>query len=207
MYAETLLDIAMIHSDSLIEQARKGDNRAIGKLVNLWYKRIYNFCLRYLGDHDYAMDAAQNTFIAMNGSVSRLSAVQSFKPWLYRIALNQCHDHLRKKKRNLIVSYRSTDDEEEYSPMENVRDTQRDPHEKLHLADLNEILEYSLGELSDEQREVIIMKEYEGLKFREIAEALHVSENTVKSRLYYALNHMRKSLKERSISKEILYYE
>ena len=62
MYAETMLDIAMNHSDSLINQAKNGDNRAKNKLVNLWYKRIYNFAYKYFSDHDEAMDVTQKTF-------------------------------------------------------------------------------------------------------------------------------------------------
>ena len=62
-------------------------------------------------------------------------------------------------------------------------------------------------ELSEEQREVVIMKEYEGLKFREIAEALHISENTVKSRMYYGLEALKRILERKNINKETIGYE
>jgi RNA polymerase sigma-70 factor (ECF subfamily) len=64
-----------------------------------------------------------------------------------------------------------------------------------------------LKELSEEQREVVIMKEYEGLKFREIAEVLNISENTVKSRMYYALDGLKKILDKNNITKETIGYE
>lgn len=207
MYAGTLLDIAMIHSDSLIESARKGDERAISKLVSLWHKRIYNFCYKYFGDHDMAMDVAQTTFISMYRSIGSLKEVNRFKPWLYRIATNCCHDQDRKNKREMTVSYRSGDEEESNKGLENIKDEAIDPHQKLHLSELNEIVMESLNYLSPDQKEVLIMKEYEGLKFREIAETLGVSENTVKSRLYYALSHMKKILKKNRINKETAYYE
>ncbi|MDH5380669.1 MAG: RNA polymerase sigma factor, partial [Cyclobacteriaceae bacterium] len=95
MYSGTLLDIAMAHSESLIENARKGNERAISKLVGLWYKRIYNFCFKYFGDHDLAMESTQKTFISMYKSISGLQEIEKFTPWLYRIARNHCHDEER----------------------------------------------------------------------------------------------------------------
>lgn len=70
--------------------------------------------------------------------------------------------------------------------------------------ELAELMQQCLKELSDEQREVIIMKEYEGLKFREIAEVLNISENTAKSRLYYGLHSLKKILEKRNITSELL---
>lgn len=63
MYAGTLLDIAMTHADNIIVSARSGDQHACGKLVKLWYKRIYNFSFKYLGDHNLAAEVTQKTFI------------------------------------------------------------------------------------------------------------------------------------------------
>jgi RNA polymerase sigma-70 factor (ECF subfamily) len=68
-------------------------------------------------------------------------------------------------------------------------------------------LQQALGELNVEQREVVIMKEYEGLKFREIAEVLNISENTVKSRMYYGLDGLRKILDRKNINKDTIGYE
>jgi RNA polymerase sigma-70 factor (ECF subfamily) len=68
-------------------------------------------------------------------------------------------------------------------------------------------LQQALFELSDEQREVVIMKEYEGLKFREIAEVLNISENTVKSRMYYGLDGLKKILERKNITKDTIGYE
>jgi RNA polymerase sigma-70 factor (ECF subfamily) len=72
---------------------------------------------------------------------------------------------------------------------------------------LSDILQKALLELSEEQREVVIMKEYEGLKFREIAEILNISENTVKSRMYYGLDGLKKILEKKNINKNTIGYE
>jgi RNA polymerase sigma factor (sigma-70 family) len=81
------------------------------------------------------------------------------------------------------------------------------PERQFRQAELSDLLQQCMMELSDEQREVVIMKEYEGLKFREIAEALQISENTVKSRMYYGLDGLKKILERKNITKETIGYE
>ena len=81
------------------------------------------------------------------------------------------------------------------------------PERQLRHSELSDMLQKCLMELSVEQREVVIMKEYEGLKFREIAEALNISENTVKSRMYYGLDGLKKILERKNITKETVGYE
>jgi DNA-directed RNA polymerase specialized sigma24 family protein len=71
--AETLLDIAMMHSDTLITRARQGDQNAQGKLVQLWYKRIYNYAYKFFLDHDLAMEVSQKTFISVCKKLHGLS--------------------------------------------------------------------------------------------------------------------------------------
>ena len=98
--------------------------------------------------------------------------------------------------------------EAEESPQwESSRQRQDDPEKALQHLELSDILQEALMELSEDQREVVIMKEYEGLKFREIADALNISENTVKSRMYYGLDGLKKILERKKINKETLGYE
>ncbi|HAC25246.1 MAG TPA: RNA polymerase subunit sigma, partial [Cytophagales bacterium] len=81
------------------------------------------------------------------------------------------------------------------------------PEHQLRQAELSDLLQQCLLELSEEQRTVVIMKEYEGFKFREIAEALNISENTAKSRLYYGLDGLKKILEQKNLTKESFGYE
>jgi RNA polymerase sigma-70 factor, ECF subfamily len=193
MVNETLLDIAMSHADRLILQAQSGNDEAFNKLVSLWYKRIYNYAFKYAGSHDMAMDIVQNTFISVHNKIAQLREVKSFKPWLYRIAINCGHEELRKQQRISGVSLNSAVNEDERS-FEIEDDVRYQPDAKLQRQELADLIMASLQTLSEEQRLVVIMKEYEGLKFREIAEALDISENTAKSRLYYGLKHLRSKL-------------
>lgn len=207
--AETLLDIAMMHSDALVSRAREGDKNAQGKLVQLWYKRIYNFSYKFFFDHDMAMEVSQKTFISMHKNMEGLQEVTRFRSWLYTIAVNYCREELRKKKTRRSVSLhdlRPGEGEESYR-WEASSSRSENPEKQLRQSELSDLLQQCLMDLSDEQREVVIMKEYEGLKFREIAEALQISENTVKSRMYYGLDGLKKILESKNITKETIGYE
>lgn len=205
MYAGTLLEIAMIHSDSVIEKAQKGDEHAVNKLVGLWYKRIYNYCKKYFNDHDLAQEVTQKTFIAMYRNINSLRDPEKFKAWIYRIAANNCHQEERMKKSQQTVSMNNGTGETE-SLSNRVTDGSN-PYKKMQMTEMNDILLLAVNSIPPEQRQVLIMKEFEGLKFREIAEILEISENTAKSRLYYGLSSLKKELKERNINKNTVYYE
>lgn len=209
MHAETLLDIAMMHSDALIQRAKQGDQNAQGKLVQLWYKRIYNFAFKFFLDHDLAMEVSQKTFISMCRNLSGLQDIARFKSWLYKIAVNYCREEARKMKGSKSLSFNSVwNNEAEDSPRwESSAQRHDNPERQLQQLELSDILQQALTELSEEQREVVIMKEYEGLKFREIAEVLNISENTVKSRMYYGLDGLRKILGKKNINKDTIGYE
>lgn len=205
----TLPDIAMMHSDTLVARAREGDKNAQGKLVQMWYKRIYNFGYKFFFDHDLAMEVAQKTFISMHRNIDALQETTRFKSWLYTIAVNYCREELRKRKATRSVSLhdlRPGESEESYR-WEASSSRRENPEKQLRHSELSDLLQQCLMELSDEQREVVIMKEYEGLKFREIAETLNISENTVKSRMYYGLDGLKKILESKNITKETIGYE
>lgn len=209
MHAETLLDIAMMHSDSLIIKAKQGDQNAQGKLVQLWYKRIYNYGYKFFLDHDMAMEISQKTFISMCRNLAGLQDCARFKSWLYKIAVNYCREEARKSKNSRSFSFEKVwnNDLEDSPRWESTSQRHENPERQLQQKELSDILQEALRELNEDQREVVIMKEYEGLKFREIAEVLNISENTVKSRMYYGLETLRKILEKRNINKDTVSYE
>jgi RNA polymerase sigma factor (sigma-70 family) len=195
-----------MHSDTLIVQARDGDSNAQGKLVQLWYKRIYNFAYKFFFDHDLAMEAAQKTFISMHRNIGNLQDPNRFKSWLYTVAMNCCREETRRKKSARAFSLEQVA-EGEGSPWEQTRSRNENPEQQLRHIELADLLQGCLMELNADQREVVIMKEYEGLKFREIAEVLGISENTVKSRMYYGLEGLKKILEKKNLTKETIGYE
>jgi RNA polymerase sigma factor (sigma-70 family) len=203
--AETLPTSAMMQTDALVVQAREGDRHAQGRLMQLWYKRIYNFGYKFFFDHDLAMEVAQKTFISMHRNLPHLNDAGRFKSWLYTIAVNNCREELRKRQSRRTVSFA------EGSGSATLRmeapHRHENPEHHLRQVELSDLLQQCLLELSEEQRTVVIMKEYEGFKFREIAEALNISENTAKSRLYYGLDGLKKILEQKNITKDSFGYE
>lgn len=176
--------------EALVLQATAGDMRAFDQLADNWKARIYNFALRYLGDHDEAMEASQQTFIKAWQGMDSLKEGAQFRAWLYVIAGNTCRDFLRKTSRTRTTSLSDTAGHAHFAADRGATH----PGERLARQDLQRILKQALAQLPEEQRVVLILKEYEGLKFTEIAQVLQEPESTVKSRLYYALKTMRKLL-------------
>jgi RNA polymerase sigma factor (sigma-70 family) len=156
-----------------------------------------------------AMEVTQKTFISMCRNLAGLQDVARFKSWLYKIAVNYCREEARRKKGSRSLSFDVVwNREAEDSPRwESSGQRYHNPESQYHQHELSDILQEALLQLNDEQREVVIMKEYEGLKFREIAEVLNISENTVKSRMYYGLDGLRKILEKKNLNKDTLGYE
>ncbi len=199
----------MPQTNFLVKAAQNGDVIALNQLVKQWQKRIYNFTLKYFGDHDLAMDVTQKTFISMSKNLSSLKDEGSFKPWIYRIASNYCHEEVRRQNRKWVLPFMKVQEKDDKEDITNsFSNTKTDDPEKAYgNQELKIVLKKALATLPEEQRMVVIMKEYEGLKIREIADAMSISENTVKSRLYYALGSLKRLLDQWNITKETVHYE
>jgi RNA polymerase sigma-70 factor (ECF subfamily) len=196
--------------NNLVKEAQGGSNDAIGQLVQLWYPRIYNYAYKYFSDSDMAAEATQNTFIAMHKHIGSLKECAKLKSWLYTIISNQCRQESRNRKKTRWLSFDTILPKKENSESpawEISKPAYLNPESSFLQSELKASIKKCLQQLSVEQREVLLMKEYEGLKFREIAEILKVSENTVKSRLYYAFTHMRKLLEQENITQKNIRYE
>lgn len=183
--------------NTLITQAQAGNRRALNQLFGQWYPRVYQVGFRYFNDEDLAAEVSQQTFVAVQKSLTQLRDAEAFKGWLYRTAINCCHTLARKRTRRQTSLDQLKTERNHSSPLT--------PYQEMHRQEKSQIVLAALQLIPAEQREVILMKEYEGLKFREIAEILELSENTVKSRLYYGLKAMRKLLEDRKLHKDLLY--
>ena len=193
----------------LVDKAAQGDEQAFTRLVQAWYKRIFNFNYKYFFDHDLAMEVTQKTFISVHKNIGKLKNKGSFSGWLYAIAVNYCREEDRRSNKKWVIPFRSMNKKEagvESFDIQNYRENAYDPETCLQKEELSTILLKALAQIPAEQKVVLIMKEYEGLKFREIADSLQISENTAKSRLYYGLKGLRKILDHWKINKEEIYY-
>lgn len=181
----------------LAESLQEGNERAFHLLLQRWNDPIFNFCLRLTGDADDAADCTQKTFIKVYQKIGSLKNTRVFSAWMYRIALNQCRDELKRKERFRLFRFNPVSQQPEHSDeISDPIDTDMDnnPEHSLQRSQLRLMIESALNRIPSEQREIVVMKEFQQLTFPEIAEILRLPENTVKSRLYYGLRALHKLL-------------
>lgn len=192
----------------LIKKFLQGQTEAFNTLVWRWEKPLYNFILRYIGDCEQTKDVLQNTFIRAYKSLNRLKDHTRFSAWIYQIALNQCHDCWKARKSgHLNLSDLEDDEQDNKREHYSMVDPAHGPEKIRNNAELAEYLRQALLMIPEEQRVVIIMKEYHGLKFTEIEAILQIPINTIKSRLYYGLSALQKVFKQWGLDREDLRYE
>lgn len=185
----------------LVKNFRDGDIEAFNRLVERWQQRIHRFAYRYFASHDEAKEITQKTFIRAYKKLNTLDDADKFAGWIYRIANNLCLDETKRAGRRRSASMEALPD---HPVAENLA---ANPDQQVQQSELGSILQLALKQLPPEQRIVVIMKEYQELKFREIADILDEPENTVKSRLYYGLNKLRTLFEQWNIKLENLRYE
>lgn len=187
----------------LIEKYLSGDISSFNTLVWRWEKPLYNFIYRYIGDLETSKDVTQKVFIKIYKNLCKLREHDKFSSWIYQIAANLCKDELKKISKKNSISF----DDINENDCNLVEESTTQPDAKLNQIQLEQLIKQALQFIPEEQRVVIIMKEYQGLKFTEIAEALGEPLNTIKSRMYYGLNALRKVFDRWNINKEVLQYE
>jgi RNA polymerase sigma-70 factor (ECF subfamily) len=173
----------------IIERTLGGEPEAFNLLVRRWERHIYGLTLRMLGRDEEARDATQETFLSAYRNLSKFRGEAKFSSWIYRIALNICNTKLRSRPRGAV----SLDGEREENGFEVAAET-ADLNGSIQQEQVARHVRRALQGLPAEMRQVIIMKEYEGLKFSEIAEILGIPLSTVKTRMYTGLTELRKRL-------------
>jgi RNA polymerase sigma-70 factor (ECF subfamily) len=182
----------------LMQAYKKGDAKAFERLLARHKKAVYNFCFRMLGERTAAEDALQEVFLRVVRSAKDWEQNAKFTTWLYTIARNHCIDALRKAtyRKTASLDQALQEGEEPGSTLgDRVSDDQSvTPDRGAESLRLREKLSSAIASLSEDQREVFIMREYAGMPFKDIATVVGVPENTVKSRMRYALEHLRAHL-------------
>ena len=173
----------------IVERALTGDADAFGEIVRRWERRIFALAYGMLGREEDARDATQETFLAAFRNLRGFRGDAKVSSWLHRIAVNQC---ITRQRRAKVRSESALDDEVgefsmpvDHSPASVVEGRQ----ETLAVR-------RAINSLPIELRQIVIMKEFEELTFREIADALDLPLSTVKSRLYTALKQLQMRLRK-----------
>jgi RNA polymerase sigma-70 factor (ECF subfamily) len=168
------------------------DPQAFARLVERWQKPIRGLCARMLGDAHRAEDLTQEAFVRVFARRKDYEPVGRFSTFLWRIALNLCYDELRKINRRGESSLEDSADE--HGELQFGADSAA-PDLQLVEDERAEGVRRALLALAEPYRVVVVLRHYEGLKFREIGEVLDIPEGTVKSRMVEALNQLSRLLK------------
>jgi len=179
--------------EELVTACLGGENSAFDELVGRWNPRIRGAIYRMVGSHEEARDLSQETFLKAYRALPGFKGEARFSSWLYQIAMNLCRDRLRRGRGRFTVGLEVVDAEAARLPGSQATDT-------LVERDVRRRVAEAVAELAAEHREVLVLKEYEGLTFAEIAEVTGLPLSTVKTRLYRALGALRGRLEARGFT-------
>ena len=182
--------------EALMERFRDGDARAFERLLQRHEKAIFNFIYRLVRDRELAGDLTQETFLRVVNGARKYSPKAKFTTWLYTIARNQGIDALRKARhrQHPSLDQPARGEPEGRTLLERLPGGSADGYEAADAVEIRARVERALAELAREQREVFVMREFMQLPFKEIAAVVGCSENTIKSRMRYALENLRLAL-------------
>lgn len=179
--------------EELVALSIGGDRDSFDQLVQRWERQIFALAYRTLGREDDARDVCQETFLRAYRALPGFKGEAKFSSWIYRIAVNLCRDWMRKQRRTPVVQVPEgmdlADLAAERGPVESIETL-------VARRQLSNKVAVAMRTLPDEQRTAILLKEFHGLTFQEIAEMQGCPLSTVKTRLYQGLTVLRRQLAE-----------
>ena len=182
----------MTRSDEeLVALSMSGDTESFNQLMLRWERPIYALAYRVIGREEEARDVVQETFLRAFRGLRNFRGQAKFSSWIYRIALNLCRDWIRRERRAPIAPVPEGVDLVELA-------AEREPAESIEELvarnDMSRVVARAMARLPEEQRTAIILKEYHGMTFQEIADLQGCPLSTVKTRLYQGLSVLRRQL-------------
>ncbi len=179
------------NDDDLILRAQRGEKEAYGLLVRAYMQPAYYSALALVGSHDEAMDLSQQAFIRAWMAIRKFEVGRRFFTWYYRILRNLCLNRLRDRAAQAAPMAH-------FDHLIDVADDEQDPALETDRALLRDRVRAALGRLRPEEREIIVMRDFDGQTYAEIADLLECPLGTVMSRLYYARKHLKEMLEDLS---------
>jgi len=172
----------------LVRTYRSGDNDAFETLYRRYERPLFSFILRFVGNRESAEDLIQQTWMKVLKGLPGYRERSKFGSWLFGIANNCCIDHVRGITRKQVNDFVSSE------KMEELPDIDLEPEGSLMQNELNERLHQAILKLPDEQKQVVLLRLYSEMPFKEIARIAGSSLNTVLGRMHYAVRNLRKIL-------------
>ncbi len=181
------------YEESLVFAAKHGNDKCFEELYNMYYQKVYALARTTMKNDADAEDVLQLTFISAWKNISKLDDDSAFNTWIQRITLNQCYTALRKRKGDISIEL--PDDDENSEPLQIESDVEL-PEVYAERGDLKLRLGRIIDDLSDVQRQTIMLFYFDDMSIEEIARAMDCSENTVKSRLFLARKAIKTEVEE-----------
>ena len=183
--------------DELVARSMGGDAESFNQLILRWERPIYALAYRVIGREEDARDVCQETFLRAFRALPGFKGQAKFSSWLYRIALNLCRDWIRRQRRAPVMQMPEGVEPGELiaetGPVESIEDL-------VSRRQLSALVEQAMALLPEEQRTAIILKEYHGMTFQEIADMQGCPLSTVKTRLYQGLTVLRRHLEKNGVA-------
>ncbi|MCD6416366.1 MAG: sigma-70 family RNA polymerase sigma factor [Planctomycetes bacterium] len=186
---------AVPSDEKLVAQVREGDAEAFGRLVRKHQDYVYNAVYHMVGDDQDAEDLAQEVFVRAYNGLAGFEARARFTTWLYGILLNTVRSYWRRQARRSVVSL-GFDGDEPNEPGAQLPAEDAGPLEAALQNEEIRMVRRAIGELEDELREIIVLRDMQGLPYDELAEALRIPAGTVKSRLHRARGRLKEKLED-----------
>ncbi len=174
--------------EELVARCVEGDRDSFNELVVRWQRPVYALAYRVIGRDEDARDVAQEAFLRAFRAIKNFRGQAKFSSWIYRITLNLCRDWMRRERRTPVTLVADVPEPKSETRGRSVEDwaAQRDLGRRVAAV---------MAQLPEEQRSAIVLKEYHGLTFQEIADLLGCPLSTVKTRLYQGLSVLRRDLR------------
>jgi RNA polymerase sigma-70 factor (ECF subfamily) len=179
--------------ENIVERALRGDAEAFSEIVLRWERRIFALAYGILGREEDARDATQETFLAAFRSLRGFRGEAKVSSWLHRIAVNQC---ITRQRRAKVRNEAALDEEQEKDAAKFSTPVSFSPANTIESRQITEAVRCAVNSLPIELRQIVVMKEFEELTFREIADTLDLPLSTVKSRLYTAMKQLQMRLQK-----------
>lgn len=182
--------------EELISRAQAGDEDAFAQLMDAHQRKVYGLILRITNSPEDALELSQETFFNAWRGLPNFHGESRFSTWLFRLATNVSIDFLRRENRRRSIVAGSLSDGDFEGGDWDIPDTRFTPQGEAERGELQEAVRRGLARLSDEHRTVLVLRDLNGLSYREISEILHIEEGTVKSRIARARLALKKVLLE-----------
>lgn len=169
----------------LIARLRRKEPSAFEAMVRLHQDRVYDFCVRMLGDREEAFDLTQEIFISIHQHLDQFRADAKLTTWIYRIARNHCLNRLKYLKRRGRGRSDEYGETNELSITESLGGSSK-PDDAVHARTERELVHKAIAQLDEDQRALVVLRDVEGLSYEEIMDITELAEGTVKSRLHRA---------------------